>query len=47
MKKLIIREACNYYNWKFPEELWTGVLFYKGYKITIEEFNDQVKIFKR
>ena len=37
-KLLAIRSALSYHNYKWPKELWTGVMFYEGYKITIEEF---------
>ncbi len=30
--------ACRDYNYKWPEELWTGVMFYKGFRITKDEF---------
>lgn len=38
-KELAIKEACYYFNYKWPKDLWTGVMFYEGYKITITEFN--------
>jgi hypothetical protein len=43
---MIIRQACYCYNYKFPKELWTGILLFKGIDITIEEFNKQAKLFK-
>lgn len=42
----IIRRACYFYDYKFPKELWTGVLFFEGERITIEEFNEQAKLFR-
>lgn len=34
-----IKSARKHYGSKWPEELWTGVMFYHGYRITIQEFN--------
>lgn len=41
-----IRLACYHFEYKWPESLFTGVMFYLGYRITIEEFNACVKLFK-
>jgi hypothetical protein len=38
VKSEIINEARNYFNGKWPEELWTGIMFFKGERITREEF---------
>lgn len=35
----IIREAVAYWNWKWPDELWTGIMFFKGERITLGEFH--------
>lgn len=43
---IIIRLACANSNYKWPKELYTGIMFYMGYKITVEEFNEQVRLFK-
>lgn len=45
-KILAIRSALAHYSYKWPKELWTGVMFYQGHKITIEEFNAQAKLFR-
>jgi len=45
-KVQIIRRACFHYDYKFPKELYSGVLFFEGHKITIEEFNKQANLFK-
>lgn len=45
-KPLAIRSALIYHNYRWPKELWTGVMFYEGYKITIEEFNEQLQLFR-
>ena len=34
----IIKEARAYWRFKWPEQLWTGVMFFKGERITREEF---------
>jgi hypothetical protein len=41
-----IAEACYYYDYTWPKELWTGVMFYRGQRITIEEFNKWSANFK-
>ena len=38
-KQFAIQLACAYFNYKWPKELTSGVMFYEGYKITIQEFN--------
>lgn len=45
-KELAIRLACYHFNYKFPKELFTGILFFEGYKIIIEEFQDCCKLFR-
>ena len=42
-----IRMACRYFNYKWPEQLSSGVMFYFGERITIEEFNKQANLFKK
>jgi hypothetical protein len=34
-----IQEALAYYEGKWPPELWTGVMFFKGTRITKQEFD--------
>lgn len=41
-----IKSACDFYNYKWPKDLWTGVMFFKGQKITIKEFNIWARNFK-
>ena len=45
-KKQIIRRACAAFNYKWPEQLSSGIMFFEGQKITIEEFKEQVNLFK-
>ena len=44
-KKEAIKLACNYYDYKWPKELFSGVMFYDGHKITIEEFTEWARMF--
>jgi hypothetical protein len=41
-----IKLACRHYDYKWPKELWSGVMLFEGYKITIQEFNNWAKNFK-
>lgn len=34
----IIKDALIFYNFIWPEELYSGVMFFKGLRITKEEF---------
>lgn len=34
----VILRACNHFNNKWPKELTSGIMFYEGQRITIEEF---------
>lgn len=34
----VITEARSYFGGKWPENLWTGVMFFMGERITREEF---------
>lgn len=45
-KEEAIALACrdNSYSWSI--ELWTGITFYYGHKITILEFNKHCNLFK-
>lgn len=45
-KKDAIKLACAFYDYKWPTELCSGVMFYEGHKITLEEFNEWSKLFK-
>jgi len=44
-KKTAIRLACRDYNYKWPKHLFTGVMMYEGFRITIEEFNKEARLF--
>lgn len=41
-KECAIRQAVAEHDFKWPKQLWTGVMFWKGHRITTEEFNEQV-----
>ena len=38
-KSMAIRRACLHNNFKWPEDMTSGVMFYEGHNITFEEFN--------
>lgn len=42
----VIREACAHFKYKWPTQLTSGIMFYDGERITIEEFAAQVRLFK-
>lgn len=42
-----LRGACHHHNYKWPSDLWTGVMFFQGHKITVEEFMECVNLFGR
>lgn len=42
----VIRRACADNDYKWPEQLTSGVMFCEGERITIEEFMEQVRLFK-
>ncbi|HUM41585.1 MAG TPA: hypothetical protein PKI14_01390 [Fervidobacterium sp.] len=44
-KTSAIRKALHDHDYKWPKDLWTGIMFYEGYRITIEEFNEQRRLF--
>ena len=45
-KETAIRLACSYFNYKWPKQLTSGIMFYNGFRITIKEFNELAKDFK-
>jgi hypothetical protein len=45
-KQEAIKLACFEYDYKFPKNLHSGIMFYCGYKITIDEFNQWARKFK-
>lgn len=46
MKEETIKLACEYYNYKWPRELVSGVMYFNGQTITIDEFNKWARKFK-
>ena len=46
MRNINIASACRDHNYKWPKVLTTGVMFYNGYRITIDEFNEWARKFK-
>lgn len=38
-KELAIKLACDTYNYKWPSNLTSDIMFYEGYNISINEFN--------
>jgi len=42
----IIREAAYFHGYVWPKQLYTGIMFYKGHRITIEQFNAVAAMFK-
>lgn len=44
-KDLAITLACAHFSYKWPKQLTSGVMFYEGYKITIQEFNTWARNF--
>lgn len=45
-KKMAIAELCSLYNYKWPKDIISGVMFYNGIKVTIDEFNEWANKFK-
>jgi hypothetical protein len=43
--KEILRRAIAHYNYKWPKELTSGVMFFEGQRITIEEFKKECRLF--
>jgi len=41
-----IRLACEYYGYRWPSDSPSGILYYFGERITIEEFNKQARLFR-
>jgi len=40
-KQAAIKEARIHFDHAFPKDLWTGILFFKGFRITREEFENE------
>lgn len=45
-KEEAIASACRDHNYSWPKELWTGIMFYYGHRITITEFNKHCILFR-
>lgn len=45
-KSEAIQQLCLEHNYKWPKHINTGVMFYGGYRITIDEFNEWARKFK-
>ena len=45
MDETILR-AVYFYNCKWPKDLFTGIMFFEGKRITIDEFNKIARKFK-
>lgn len=43
-KRQIIRQAVIDSNYKWPQQLDSGIMFYKGLRITIDEFNSEKRL---
>lgn len=43
----IIREALVSTNWQWPNQLTSGVMFYKGHTIVFDEYINMAKKLKR
>lgn len=37
-RESIIAETRNYWDYKWSKELWTGIMFFRGERITRKEF---------
>lgn len=46
-KKATIRRCCAWHDYKWPKELSSGVMFFDGQRITIEEFAEYVDLLRR
>lgn len=46
-KQDAIKLACADYNFTWPYQLYSGIMYYHGFRITIEEFNKWARNFKR
>lgn len=45
-KTQLIRRCCSYFDYVWPKEIISGILFFEGTKITIEEFMKQARLFR-
>lgn len=44
-KEWAIKLACAAYDYRWPRHLSSGVMFYEGFRITIQEFNECKELF--
>lgn len=42
----IVKRACAHFNYQWPASLTSGVMFFEGQRITIEQFNKCARMFK-
>lgn len=42
----ILVECVLYYRFKWPIQLWTGVMFFKGFRVTIQDFAETADKYK-
>lgn len=45
-KILLVRRACAFHDYKWPKQLTSGIMFFEGERVTIEEFKKQARLFK-
>ena len=45
-KLIAIKLACRDNDYKWPKQLSSGIMFYLGHRITIDEFNSWASKFK-
>lgn len=41
-----VKQACAHYDYNWPKELTSGVMFFNGHRITIQQFNKWARNFK-
>lgn len=42
----VLIDCVLYHDFKWPKQLWTGVMFFKGFRITIQDFVDTASRYK-
>lgn len=45
-EKFILRRAIAEYDYKWPKQLTSGVMYYLGQRITVEEFKKEARLLK-
>ena len=45
-KQSVLRRACDFHGYKWPENLSSGVMFFEGERVLIEEFIAYKKIMR-